>query len=204
MPPHVGVEEFESAIRTVCEPIFEKPLKDISFGNALINLFRTAQRFDMEVQPQLVLLQKTLLNIEGLGRQLYPDLDLWTTAHPFLERWLKRRFHPKTLWNDLKRYGPEWMEKFPEVPHLLFNSLQQLQNIGQLVPDVHKTAQELQKRTSQSSRRFWLATGLIVAAILIANPDVYNFVSNQIENLKISVASIIIGGLGLLVLFSKK
>ena len=204
VPPHVGVEEFESAIRTVCEPIFEKPLKDISFGNALINLFRTAQRFDMEVQPQLVLLQKTLLNIEGLGRQLYPDLDLWTTAHPFLERWLKRRFHPKTLWNDLKRYGPEWMEKFPEVPHLLFNSLQQLQNIGQLVPDVHKTAQELQKRTAQSSRRFWLATGLIVAAILIANPDVYNFVSNQIENLKISVASIIIGGLGLLVLFSKK
>ena len=204
VPEHVGVEEFESAIRTVCEPIFEKPLKDISFGNALINLFRTAQRFDMEVQPQLVLLQKTLLNIEGLGRQLYPDLDLWTTAHPFLERWLKRRFHPTSLWNELKRYGPEWMEKFPEVPHLLFNSLQQLQNIGQLVPDMHKTAQELQKRTAQSSRRFWLATGLIVIAILIAHPEVYNFFSTQIENLKISVASMIIGGLGLLVLFSKR
>jgi ubiquinone biosynthesis protein len=204
VPPHVGVEEFESAIRTVCEPIFEKPLKDISFGHALINLFRTAQRFDMEVQPQLVLLQKTLLNIEGLGRQLYPDLDLWTTAHPFLERWLERRFHPKTLWNELKRYGPEWMEKFPEVPHLFFNSLQQLQNIGQLVPEVHKTAQELQKRTVQSSRRFWLATGLIVVAILIANPDAYDFVSSQIENLKLSVASFILGGLGLLVLFSKR
>jgi ubiquinone biosynthesis protein len=203
VPKHVGVEEFESAIRTVCEPIFEKPLKDISFGNALISLFRTAQRFDMEVQPQLVLLQKTLLNIEGLGRQLYPDLDLWTTAHPFLERWLKRRFHPTSLWHELQRYGPEWMEKFPEVPHLLFNSLQQLQNIGQLVPEVHKTAQELQKRTAQSSRRFWLATTLIIAAVVIANPDVYTFVSAQIEHLKISVASIIIGAVGLLILFSK-
>ncbi|MET0356908.1 MAG: ubiquinone biosynthesis regulatory protein kinase UbiB, partial [Cellvibrio sp.] len=157
VPPHVGVEEFESAIRTVCEPIFEKPLKDISFGNVLLSLFRTARRFDMEVQPQLVLLQKTLLNIEGLGRQLYPDLDLWSTAHPFLERWLKKRFHPASLWGELKRYGPEWMEKFPQVPHLIFNGLQQLQNIGQLAPEVHKTVQELQKRNQQSSRRVWLS-----------------------------------------------
>ncbi len=204
VPKHVGVEEFESAIRTVCEPIFEKPLKDISFGNALISLFRTAQRFDMEVQPQLVLLQKTLLNIEGLGRQLYPDLDLWATAHPFLERWLKRRFHPASLWNELKRYGPEWMEKFPQVPHLIFNSLQQLQNIGQLAPELHKTAQEMQKRTAQSSRRVWLAAALIISAVMIANPDIYNFVSTQIATLKISLASLIIGGLGLLILFSKR
>ncbi|RYY73627.1 MAG: ubiquinone biosynthesis regulatory protein kinase UbiB [Gammaproteobacteria bacterium] len=204
VPPHVGVEEFESAIRTVCEPIFEKPLKEISFGHVLLSLFRTAQRFDMEVQPQLVLLQKTLLNIEGLGRQLYPDLDLWTTAHPFLERWLKRRFSPTSLWNELKRYGPEWMEKFPQVPHLIFNSLQQLQNVGQLVPEVHNTAQELHKRSEQSSRRYWLSTGLIVTAIVLANPDVYEFVNDYLQNLKISVASIIIGGAGLLVLLSKR
>jgi ubiquinone biosynthesis protein len=131
VPGTVRVEELEAAIRTVCEPIFEKPLKEISFANVLLSLFRTARRFDMEVQPQLVLLQKTLLNIEGLGRQLYPDLDLWATAHPFLERWLKNRFHPKSLWGELKRYAPEWMEKFPQVPDLIFNSLQQLPLMAQ-------------------------------------------------------------------------
>lgn len=204
VPPHVGVEEFESAIRTVCEPIFEKPLKDISFGNVLLSLFRTARRFDMEVQPQLVLLQKTLLNIEGLGRQLYPDLDLWSTAHPFLERWLKKRFHPASLWGELRRYGPEWMEKFPQVPHLIFNSLQQLQNIGQLAPEVHKTVQELQKRNVQSSRRFWLGGGLIALAIILANPDLYETLSVQMENMKISTASLIVGGLGVLVLLMKR
>ncbi|MCO6728907.1 ubiquinone biosynthesis regulatory protein kinase UbiB, partial [Streptomyces sp. CHA16] len=81
------VNELEAAIRTVCEPIFEKPLKDISFGQLLLRLFQVARRFNMEIQPQLVLLQKTLLNIEGLGRQLYPDLDLWSTAKPYLEKW---------------------------------------------------------------------------------------------------------------------
>lgn len=126
VPSYVRVEELEAAIRTVCEPIFEKPLKEISFANVLLTLFRTARRFEMEVQPQLVLLQKTLLNIEGLGRQLYPDLDLWATAHPYLERWLKNRFHPKNLWRELKRTAPDWMEKFPQVPDLIFNSLQQL------------------------------------------------------------------------------
>lgn len=131
VPPYVRVEELESAIRTVCEPIFEKPLKEISFANVLLSLFRTARRFDMEVQPQLVLLQKTLLNIEGLGRQLYPDLDLWATAHPYLERWLKNRFHPKSLWRELKRTAPDWMEKFPQVPDLIFNGLQQLPQINQ-------------------------------------------------------------------------
>ena len=131
VPSTVRVEELEAAVRTVCEPIFAKPLKDISFANVLLSLFRTARRFDMEVQPQLVLLQKTLLNIEGLGRQLYPDLDLWETAHPFLERWLKNRFHPKSLWGELKRYAPEWMEKFPQVPDLIFNSLQQLPLLAQ-------------------------------------------------------------------------
>jgi ubiquinone biosynthesis protein len=131
VPSTVRVEELEAAVRTVCEPIFEKPLKEISFANVLLSLFRTARRFEMEVQPQLVLLQKTLLNIEGLGRQLYPDLDLWETAHPFLERWMKNRFHPKSLWGELKRYAPEWMEKFPQVPDLIFNSLQQLPQIAQ-------------------------------------------------------------------------
>src|SRR5690606_29817375 len=119
VPEKTPINAFESAIRTVCEPIFERPLKDISFGQVLVNLFRTAQRFDMEVQPSLALLQKTLLNIEGLGRQLYPDLDLWTTAHPFLEKWLRQRLKPNALLARLKRHGPEWLEQFPELPQLV-------------------------------------------------------------------------------------
>ncbi|GGY86504.1 putative protein kinase UbiB [Cellvibrio zantedeschiae] len=203
VPAHVRVDEFESAIRTVCEPIFEKPLKDISFGHVLLNLFRTARRFDMEVQPQLVLLQKTLLNIEGLGRQLYPDLDLWTTAHPFLERWLKKRFHPKTLWSELKRYGPDWMEKFPQVPQLIFNGLQQLQNIGQLAPELHKAAQQLQKRTAQSTRRYWVAGSLLVAAIALAHPVIYEAVGTYLHHLNFTATSIILIGLGIAALIKK-
>lgn len=204
VPTHVRVEELEAAIRTVCEPIFEKPLKDISFGHVLLSLFRTARRFNMEVQPQLVLLQKTLLNIEGLGRQLYPDLDLWTTAHPFLERWLKKRFHPKSLWGELKRYGPEWMEKFPQIPQLIFNGLQQLQNIGDFAPEVHKTAQQLQARSAQASRRYWLAGSLFVGAIALAHPSIYEAISAHIGTLNFSTASVVIAGLGLIALVIKK
>ncbi len=204
VPVHIRVEELEAAIRTVCEPIFEKPLKEISFGHVLLNLFRTAQRFEMEVQPQLVLLQKTLLNIEGLGRQLYPDLDLWNTAHPFLERWLKNRFHPKSLWGELKRYAPEWMEKFPQVPQLIFNGLQQLQNIGQLAPELHKTAQQLQKRSKLSNRRYWLAALIFGAALVSANPTACNFINNYWQTLNLSIPSLILGVLGLGILFFKK
>ncbi|RMA82347.1 ubiquinone biosynthesis regulatory protein kinase UbiB [Umboniibacter marinipuniceus] len=125
VPATTRVGDFETTIRSVCEPIFEKPLGEISFGNVLVNLFQTARQFDMQVQPQLVLLQKTLLNIEGMGRQLYPQLDIWATAHPFLENWLKDRFKPTTLWQELKRYGPDWLEKFPQVPNLLFDAIQQ-------------------------------------------------------------------------------
>lgn len=111
VPAETKVNEFEAAIRTVCEPIFEKPLKDISFGQLLLRLFQTARRFNMEVQPQLVLLQKTLLNIEGLGRQLYPDLDLWSTAQPFLERWMRERVSPLHLLRNLQQQAEQ-------VPHL--------------------------------------------------------------------------------------
>jgi len=123
VPPTTRIGDFESAIRSVCEPIFEKPLGEISFAKVLVSLFQTAREFEMQVQPQLVLLQKTLLNIEGLGRQLYPQLDIWATAHPFLERWLKNRFHPKTLWRSLKDEAPELLEKLPELPHLVYSAL---------------------------------------------------------------------------------
>ncbi|WP_193163078.1 ubiquinone biosynthesis regulatory protein kinase UbiB [Microbulbifer hainanensis] len=139
------VNTFEAAIRAVCEPIFEKPLGEISFARVLISLFQTARRFDMAVQPQLVLLQKTLLNIEGLGRQLYPELDLWKTAHPFLERWMRERIHPKTILGEIKRYGPEWLEKFPQLPQLVYSALDQsrelapqLQGIGEQLALSHR------------------------------------------------------------------
>ena len=121
IPAETKVNEFEAAIRTVCEPIFEKPLKDISFGHLLLRLFQTARRFNMEVQPQLVLLQKTLLNIEGLGRQLYPDLDLWTTARPYLERWMRERVSPKYLLQ-------QFQQQAEQVPHLSQMARELLEN----------------------------------------------------------------------------
>jgi len=108
IPENTKVDEFESAIRVVCEPIFAKPISEISFGNVLMQLFQTVQRFEMPVQPQLVLLYKTLLNIEGLGRQLYPNLNLWDTAKPFLEQWMKKQLSPTAILEDIKRDWPQW------------------------------------------------------------------------------------------------
>ena len=123
VPPNTRVAELESAIRSVCEPIFEKPLGEISFGLLLLGLFQTARRFDMEVQPSLVLLQKTLLNIEGLGRQLYPELDLWNTAKPFLEDWVRERYSPKSLLKQFQKQAPGWLEQLPQVPDLMLGRL---------------------------------------------------------------------------------
>ncbi len=123
VPANTNIAEFESAIRAVCEPIFEKPLKEISFAAILIQLFRTAGRFNMQVQPSLVLLQKTLLNVEGLGRQLYPDLDLWQTALPFLETWQTNRHSPKTVLKKIKDNLPELVEQLPQAPLLIAEAL---------------------------------------------------------------------------------
>lgn len=123
VPAHINVEEFESAIRTVCEPIFNKPLAEISFGHVLVHLFNTARRFEMEVQPQLVLLQKTLLYVEGLGRTLYPQLDLWKTAKPFLEHWMQEQLGWRAVIRSIKENAPFWGEKLPEMPNLLYDVL---------------------------------------------------------------------------------
>jgi len=111
----------------VCEPIFQRPLSEISLGDVLVSLFNAARRFNMEVQPSLILLQKTLLNVEGLGRQMYPELDLWTTAQPFLERWLKERYSPKSVLKQFKRHIPDWLEQLPQIPPLVFQALKSLQ-----------------------------------------------------------------------------
>ena len=119
VPAETSIDEFENAIRSVCEPIFNKPLKDISFGKLLIRLFQTSKKFNMEIQPQLTMLQKTLLNVEGLGRELDPNLDLWVTARPFLENWLKEQIGPKNLINRIKKEFPNWMDIAPQLPTLL-------------------------------------------------------------------------------------
>ncbi|GAB2893660.1 ubiquinone biosynthesis regulatory protein kinase UbiB [Uliginosibacterium flavum] len=123
VPAHVRVDEFETSIRAVCEPIFDRPLKDISFGKTLLRLFQTARRFEMEVQPQLVMLQKTLLNIEGLGRQLDPDLDLWQTAKPFLEKWMSDQIGWRALVRHIKDEAPNWAGTLPQLPRLLHRLL---------------------------------------------------------------------------------
>lgn len=169
VPATTRAADFEAAIRTVCEPIFEKPISEISFGQVLVNLFQTARRFDMTVQPSLVLLQKTLLNIEGLGRQLYPQLDLWQTALPFLERWMQARYHPKNVLAELRRHGPAWLEKMPEVPELLFDAAEQIRRLEQTAPAIQAVAQQMlrleqrQTRVRQRSRVTLLV--LLVAAV---------------------------------------
>jgi len=123
VPRDTRVDEFESAIRAVCEPIFDKPLKEISFGKVLLRLFQTSRRFNVEIQPQLVLLQKTLLNIEGLGRQLDPDLDLWKTAKPYLERWMSEQMGWRGLLRRLRQEAPEWASLLPQLPRLVHRAL---------------------------------------------------------------------------------
>ncbi|APZ41934.1 ubiquinone biosynthesis regulatory protein kinase UbiB [Acidihalobacter ferrooxydans] len=124
VPGTTRINEFESAIRTVCEPIFERPLKDISFGHVLLRLFQTARRFDMQVQPQLVLLQKTLLNIEGIGRQLYPELDLWKTAKPFIERWMHEQMGALAFLRKTRQHLPKLFEQLPDMPQLVYELMQ--------------------------------------------------------------------------------
>jgi ubiquinone biosynthesis protein len=125
VPPGTPIAEFEAAMRTLCEPVFERPLEEISFAHMLVNLFKTAGQFDMQVQPQLVLLQKTLLNIEGLGRELYPQLNLWDTAKPFLEEWLADRYSLQTVSKRLQEEAPVLLETLPLLPDMIVNRLRQ-------------------------------------------------------------------------------
>jgi len=163
VPPHTRVVELESAIRTVCEPIFEKPLAEISFGMVLMQLFHTARRFEMEVQPQLVLLQKTLLNIEGLGRDLYPELDLWATAKPYLEQWVLERRGPAAVTRKLLRQLPEIVDRLPEVPRLMHAALQaqaQPARYGASLPG------QATRQSSRSLRRVIAGAALLIVAAL--------------------------------------
>ena len=143
VPATTRVDELESAVRTVCEPIFNKPLKEISFGQVLLRLFETARRFDMKVQPQLILLQKTLLNIEGLGRQLYPELDLWKTAKPILRAWMQERVGPKALVTSLRQHWPDLAEALKVAPVLAQRVIRQAYEDNFEVRTESRAVQEL-------------------------------------------------------------
>lgn len=174
VPEGTRVDEFESAIRTVCEPIFERPLKDISFGQLLLRLFQTARRFNMEVQPQLVLLQKTLLNVEGLGRDLYPDLDLWRTAKPFLERWMSEQVGVHAFMRSLIDNAPRWAERLPEMPTLLYEVLRRAENGKLKVVRDDPDRKEFLHILRRAQQRIYIAivgAALVIAAALILALD---------------------------------
>ena len=146
VPPETRVNELEAAVRTVCEPYFDRPLKEISLGMVLMRLFQTSRRFNVEIQPQLVLLQKTLLNIEGLGRQLDPDLDLWSTAKPFLEKWMLDQLGPQRLLRELRDQAPHYAKLLPELPRLLHGYLRQE---PQAQPQLLRELLQAQQRTNR-------------------------------------------------------
>jgi ubiquinone biosynthesis protein len=169
VPSTTRVDELEAAVRAVCEPYFDRPLKEISLGMVLMRLFQTSRRFHVEIQPQLVLLQKTLLNIEGLGRELDPELDLWATAKPFLEQWMLQQVGPQKLIRELKAQAPRYAKLLPELPTLLHNYLQRN------AVDNTRLVQELlveQKRTNRLLQTLvaaviGFALGMVVMQIVV-------------------------------------
>lgn len=169
VPRETNIDEFEFAIRIVCEPIFAKPLCEISFGHVLLNLFNTARRFNMEVQPQLVLLQKTLLYVEGLGRQLYPQLDLWETAKPFLEEWMMNQVGPQAVINAVKDRAPFWAEKLPELPELLYDSLRQGKMMNQRMDQLYQGYRSSKRQQATGKFLFGVGATLVVCSAILVN-----------------------------------
>ena len=165
VPEGTRIDEFESAIRAVCEPIFDRPLREISFGKVLLRLFQASRRFNVEIQPQLVLLQKTLLNIEGLGRQLDPDLDLWKTAKPYLEQWMSEQVGWRGLARRLREEAPEWAQTSPQLPRLVQRALTRHDS-----HDLQRRLDRLEARQRANTRLLWLALG---ALLLLAATGLY-------------------------------
>jgi ubiquinone biosynthesis protein len=160
VPADTRVDELEAAVRAVCEPVFDRPLKDISFGRVLLQLFQASRRFNVEIQPQLVLLQKTLLNIEGLGRQLDPELDLWKTAKPFLERWMNEQVGWRALVRNLQTEAPRWAALLPQLPRLAHHALNE-NRLVQLEAGLTLLLRQ------QHTRNRWLAVLATVLASLV-------------------------------------
>ncbi len=169
VPRETRVEELEGAVRACCEPVFDRPLREISLGLVLLRLFQASRRFNVEIQPQLVLLQKTLLNIEGLGRQLDPDLDLWVTAKPFLERWMQLQVGFAGLRQRLQRESVQWAQTLPEIPRLVHTVLAQQAERGKRAEDPPAWLGPLLEEQRRTRR--WLqvfGTALVVLAAAVA------------------------------------
>ncbi|HEY0766850.1 MAG TPA: ubiquinone biosynthesis regulatory protein kinase UbiB, partial [Steroidobacteraceae bacterium] len=162
VPPDTRIDEMESAVRTVCEPIFDRPLKDISFGRILLRLFEISRRFNMQIQPQLMLLQKTLLNVEGLGRDLYPELDIWSTASPILREWMRERTSVRAFVRDLRAHAPELVATARALPALLHSLVQREHCAGRAqtaAPEISALREALRDEMRSARRRDTITRG---------------------------------------------
>ena len=164
VPPDTREEELEGAVRAVCEPYFDRPLAEISLGQVLLRLFQTSRRFNVEIQPQLVLLQKTLLNVEGLGRQLDPQLDLWQTAKPYLERWMHERVGLRGVRRKLEKEAGQWAELLPELPRLIHAQLNRRDVSVQVLHELR----EMRRERSLANRLLMALTGVAALAVIVA------------------------------------
>jgi len=165
VPPDTRVDEFENAIRAVCEPVFDRPLKDISFGRVLLRLFQTSRRFHVEIQPQLVMLQKTLLNIEGLGRQLDPELDLWKTAKPWLERWMNEQIGWRGFLKTLHEEAPHYATLLPQLPRVLHRRLTS-DGSAQHAEMLHKILEQQKRNNTLLTLISLLLLGIVAWSII--------------------------------------
>jgi ubiquinone biosynthesis protein len=164
---------FEAAVKKICDPMFDRPLGEISFGQVLLDLIQEAKNFDITVQPQLLLLDKTLLNIEGLGRQLYPQLDLWSTAKPFLEDLMKERYSMKNTFEKLKKEAPELLKEIPELPSLFINALKQLgkmKDINKLyAQQTNQIVDQLKDNANKQTSAIFAGSLLILSGVFAVN-----------------------------------
>ncbi len=199
------IDEFEAAIRTVCEPLFQRELAEISFGQLLLRLFETAREFNMEIQPQLLLLQKTLLHIEGLGRQLYPQLDLWDTAKPFLEKWISEQVGARALTEGFKKNLPYIVEHLPNIPQLTYKALDKLANDKLEIEWKSKQLDEIKQEIRKANRRSIKAisgASLLLSAVLIAGLDGIAPTMIGSGRFHLPMVSVLLGVPGLMILYS--
>jgi len=168
VPHDIRVEDMESAIRTICEPIFDRPLKDISFSVVLLRLFEALRRFDARIQPQLLLLQKTMFNIEGLGRQLYPDLDIWKTASPILREWMREKHHPVNVARRLWKQMPELLTALENSPlaarQTVMEAARPRPSASAFAADAHRGAVVRQDPPARRAARSPVAAALVLLA----------------------------------------
>ncbi|VTP72460.1 ubiquinone biosynthesis protein [Bordetella pertussis] len=164
VPPETREEELEGAVRAVCEPYFDRPLAEISLGQVLLRLFQTSRRFNVEIQPQLVLLQKTLLNVEGLGRQLDPNLDLWKTAKPYLEHWMRQRIGLTGLRQSLAKEAGQWSQMLPSLPRLVHEHFSR----PNLTPHLLAEMNRLRRAQEQGNRLTAALTAVLAVAVAVA------------------------------------